>query len=88
MLKDHSQRERSHWLQIKARGKHSFKKREMFQTVVLGVVILVVVGLLAKPRLTASEILVTSLIMLPIFLLGGYLSAGWKWNDLEKKYPG
>jgi hypothetical protein len=26
-------------------------------------------------------------IMLPIFLLGAYLTGLWKWKDLEKKYP-
>lgn len=32
-------------------------------------------------------ILLPSLIMLPIFLLFGYLSGGWKWKDFQKKYP-
>jgi hypothetical protein len=27
------------------------------------------------------------LIMLPIFVFYGYLNAGWKWRDLQKKYP-
>jgi hypothetical protein len=27
------------------------------------------------------------LILLPVFLLEGYLRGGWKWKDLEKKYP-
>jgi hypothetical protein len=31
--------------------------------------------------------LFTGLIILPIFLLGGYLTGSWKLKDLEKKYP-
>jgi hypothetical protein len=27
------------------------------------------------------------LFVLPIFVLGGYLTGRWKWIDLEKKYP-
>ena len=33
------------------------------------------------------ESVVPSLFMLPIFLLGGYLTAVWQWQDFEKKYP-
>ena len=29
----------------------------------------------------------SSLITLPIFLVGGYLGGRWKWIDLDKKYP-
>jgi hypothetical protein len=34
-----------------------------------------------------QPVLFSSLIMFPIFLLYGYLNAGWKWKDLQKKYP-
>jgi hypothetical protein len=33
------------------------------------------------------SVALTALVMLPVFLLGGYLSGNWKWSDLEKKYP-
>ena len=31
--------------------------------------------------------IVPALVVLPIFLLGGYLTAVWQWRDFEKKYP-
>jgi hypothetical protein len=37
---------------------------------------------------SSLQFVVIWVIMLPIFLLGGYLTGSWKWKDLEKKYPG
>jgi hypothetical protein len=37
--------------------------------------------------LFSLQFVVVWLIMLPIFLLGGYLAGSWKWKDLEKRFP-
>lgn len=60
----------------------------MLGTLVNGVIILLVLGLLDRSRSHSVKTdFLTSLIMLPIFLLGGYLTAHWQWQDLQKKYP-
>jgi hypothetical protein len=35
---------------------------------------------------SASNVFI-DLIMLPIFLLSGYLNGVWRWNEMDKKYP-
>jgi hypothetical protein len=77
--------EREHWLRTKAKGKKGFVKREILWSFLFWLILMAVIG--AFGRWSVQETLVTSLIMLPIVLLGGYLSSGWKWKDLEKKYP-
>jgi hypothetical protein len=37
--------------------------------------------------LSAHKIISTSLISLPFFLLGGYLTGKWRWQELDNKYP-
>jgi hypothetical protein len=39
-------------------------------------------------HVSSLRLIVSSgLIMLPVFLLGGYLTGRWRWDDFEKKYP-
>lgn len=67
-----------------ARGKDAFILRHgIIPTLVIGLV--VVLGLQFLPE--RSSLSASLLLMLPIFLLGGYLEGRWKWADLKKKYP-
>jgi hypothetical protein len=38
-------------------------------------------------QLFSSQFIIGWLILLPIFLLGSYLTGNWRWKDFEKKYP-
>lgn len=84
--KKYNEAERLYWAQTRAQGKRRFIFREMVLNIILWLGITVVVGFTERPASVQS---VTSLavITLPFFLLGGYLSAKWKWSDFEKKYP-
>ena len=60
----------------------------MLGSFVSGIVILLGLALLDRsPAHSVKTDFLISLIMLPIFLLGGYLTAHWQWQDLQKKYP-
>ena len=49
--------------------------------------LVVLLGLaLFDPSHSFRESIVPALVVLPIFLLGGYLTAVWQWQDFEKKY--
>jgi hypothetical protein len=82
---------REEWLQSKTKGKKRFIWREMLWSLPLWLGIVVVVPALEAYRdhsdFSVRSTAFIALIMLPIFLLGAYLTAGWKWKDLEKKYP-
>lgn len=81
-----SQIERKQWLETKAAGKARFVRRGMLGSLVIGLVVLVGLALFDSSH-SFSESVVPSLVMLPIFLLGGYLTAVWQWQDFEKKHP-
>ena len=54
----------------------------------LWAVIVPMVMLSDRPHsFSVRETLPLAIFMLPIFLLGGYLSGRWKWKDFEKKFP-
>jgi hypothetical protein len=56
--------------------------------IILWVGITGVVGFTDRPHLySVRSVASLAFVTLPIFLLGGYLSAQWKWSDFEKKYP-
>ena len=60
----------------------------MLESLTIGAIVLLVLALRDRsPSHSAMPYLLASLIMLPILLLGGYLSAHWQWQDLQKKYP-
>lgn len=45
-------------------------------------------GFRGRPRSNSLRFVASlAIVTLPVFLLGGYLSAKWKWSDFEKKYP-
>ena len=39
-----------------------------------------------KTNPLSAQSFVIDLILLPVFLLGGYLEGKWRWQDFEKKY--
>lgn len=60
----------------------------MLGSFVTGIALLLGLPLLDRsPAHSVKTDLLTSLIVLPIFLLGGYLTAHWQWQDLQEKYP-
>jgi hypothetical protein len=89
MSKGYASLERKYWLQTKARGKNRFIWREaLFSLPIWLVVVVGVPTFTGNPHsFSVRSALFTGLIILPIFLLGGYLTGSWKWKDLEKKYP-
>jgi hypothetical protein len=88
MFKDRAAAERQYWLQVKAREKNFLVRQEMLGSLLLWLVITAVDALTSHPHsFSLRSILFPSLIMLPIFLLYGYLNAGWRWKDSKKKHP-
>jgi hypothetical protein len=55
-------------------------------SLVLGSVVLLGIALSDSSH-SLRESAIPSLLMLPIFLVGGYLAALWQWQNFEKKYP-
>jgi hypothetical protein len=83
-----NQAQRKNWLERKARGKTRFIWREAIGSILIWLIVLPAVQVFEyHGRLFSPQFLVIWLIMLPIFLLGGYLTGSWRWKDLEKKYP-
>ena len=83
-----SQSERRYWQETKAAGKGRFVRRGVLGSLVTGLVILLGLALrFAYLRTLQTTDLLAFLIVLPIFLLGGYLTTVWQWQDFEKKYP-
>jgi hypothetical protein len=88
MFDSQGEYEREVWFRAKARGKSRFiLKRGILPTFVIGLVVLAVVERFGDRRSPFSlDSAVIDLIMLPVFLIGGYLEGKWKWKDLQKKY--
>ncbi len=79
---------REHWLRTKELGRARFIRRMMVESFVFWLIICPAADLLGDhSRSTLQTIVLANLVMLPIFVLGGYLNGRWKWTDLEKKYP-
>jgi hypothetical protein len=71
----------------KGAGKKRFVGREATGSILIWFIVLPAVEVFVDHgRLFSLHFLNIWLIMLPIFLLGGYLNGSWKWKDLEKKY--
>jgi len=78
--------EKEYWLHIKSRGKGFLVHREMLGCLLLWFVMSAAQVFVDRNR-SLRPALFACLIMLPIFVLYGYLNAGWKWRDLQNKYP-
>ena len=62
--------------------------REAIASILIWLIVLPAVQVFGNHgHLLSLQFAVIWLIMLPIFLLGGYLTGSWEWKDLEKKYP-
>jgi hypothetical protein len=81
---------RQDWLQAKARGRGRFIwRRGVLPTFLFGLIVVPATEILVDHRSSFSSrtaVFVAS-VMLPVFLLGGYLEGRWKWQDLNRKYP-
>jgi hypothetical protein len=82
-----NQAQRKNWLERKARGKRRFIWREAIGSILIWLVVPPAVQVFDHGHLFSRQFLVIWFVMLPIFLLGGYLTGSWRWKDLEKKYP-
>ena len=81
-----SQIGRKQWHAAKAAGKTQFLVRGVVGSLATGLIILLGLALLERTQ-TVRQGIVLALVMLPIFVVGGYLTASWQWQDFEKKYP-
>ena len=80
--------QRKYWLDAKARGRTRFIWREAIGSILIWLIVLPAVEVFGNHgHLFSLQFVVVWLIMLPIFLLGGYLAGNWKWKDLEKRFP-
>lgn len=87
MLKWNNQAVGAYSAQTKTQRKRRFILRDMVSNIILWLGITVVVGFTDHPRPNSVRSVATlAIVMLPIILLGGYLSAKWKWSDFEKKH--
>jgi hypothetical protein len=80
-----SQIERKRWLEAKRIGKARFVRRGIVGSLVCGLVVLLGLVLLDSSH-SFRQSIVPAAVMFPIFLLGGYLTALWQWQDFERKY--
>jgi hypothetical protein len=79
---------REYWLQTKEQGRARFIRREVLGGLSFWSILVPAVQVFAHyGHPSMRSIIIGSLIMLPIFLLGGYLTGRWRWSDFEKKYP-
>lgn len=85
--KKYNEAERAYWAQAKVQGKRRFILHEMLFNIILWVGVTVVLPFTDRPRPSLQSLSRIAITMLPIFLLGGYLSGKWKWSDFEKKHP-
>ena len=88
MSRRYAELERQSWLMTKAAGRNRFIWRQMLYSLVFWLILMPLLDLLAFITNPLSvQNVVIDLILLPVCLLGGYLEANWRWQDLEKKYP-
>ena len=88
MFKSYNEAKRKYWLQTKAQGKNRFIWRAVLGHILTWFVVVLVVEVFGDHRQSFSvrSSMLPGLIMLPIFLLGGFLNGHWQWKDFEKKY--
>ena len=84
----YNEAEREYWAYTKAQGKRRFILRELRFNIILWLAITVIIGLTDHSgSASVWSVAFTAIVLLPICVLGGYLSGRWKWSDFEKKYP-
>jgi hypothetical protein len=83
-----NQAQRKNWLVRKARGKTKFIWREAIPSILIWLIALPAAHVFEyHGHLLSAQFLAAWFIMLPIFVLGGYLTGSWRWKDFERKYP-
>jgi len=72
-----------------AKGRTRFIWREALKQMLVSWLLVppVVYTFGSKGHILSLEFLSIWLILLPVCLLGGYLTGRWKWQDFEKKNP-
>ena len=80
---------RDYCLRTKEQGKGRFIWREVLASVLFWLILTPALYIFEDrtPYWSVRSMVFADLTLLPIFLLGGYLTGRWRWNDLEKKYP-
>jgi hypothetical protein len=79
--------ERRYWHLARERGRGRFVRREMLGAFLQWTVLATAFLLLRDRPFALQTIVIADAVLLPVFLLWGYLKAGWKWDDLERKFP-
>jgi hypothetical protein len=88
MFKRHTDWENQYWHQIKAAGRRRFIWRdEVLGSFFFWLILMPSLALFGHRQPFSATNVFIDLIILPIFLLGGYLSGVWRWKELDKKYP-
>jgi len=79
--------ERRYWHLVKEAGKSRFVRREVLGAFLQWAILAAAFFLFRDHPFSIERIGLADLALLPVFLVWGYLKAGWKWKDMEKKYP-
>jgi hypothetical protein len=81
--------ERKYWMDAKACGRTRFIWRKALAQILVSWLLVppVVYAFVNKGPVFSMEFLSIWFTLLPVCLLGGYLTGKWKWQDFEKKYP-
>jgi hypothetical protein len=81
--------QRQQWQQAKAGGKSRFIfSQGIVPTLLIWLIVLPTIDFFVDRNFPFSwRSIGLNLMILPIFLLGGYLEGRWKWKDLQKKFP-
>ncbi len=82
-----SQIERKQWQQARAAGRDRFILRQVLYVLVFGLILMPTLDSFAfKTNPLSAQSLAIDLVLLPVFVLGGYLEGKWGWQDFEKRY--
>jgi hypothetical protein len=79
--------ERRYWHLVKEGGKSRFLRREILGAFVQWSLLAAASFLFRDHPLSLESIGFIDLALLPVFLIWGFLNAGWKWKGMGKKYP-
>ena len=86
-MKSYAQAKREFVLQTRTRAKGRFIRLQILANLLLGLVVVLGATLLEDRIFSLRSVVLDLLVLLPICLLGAYLTGGWKWKEFEKKYP-
>jgi len=87
MFKRRTDWERRYWLAAKARGRTRFIWRDkVLESFVMWFFVTLGVALFVDQHPFSPRDIFIYLIMLPIWLVSGYLNGVWKWKEMDKKY--